>query len=279
MRKVIIYLGVLISIVITTLLILKGNKNVPSYQKLGLQDQKLQSKIVELNNIQRNNYQTSENQLNQVMKEYEEKKKEYNEKIEIAKRSGANGELQIEKYRQEFIWATLGTYAKEKGVDLKIEMTPSTGIEISDGFKGEFALHDFKIEAVGDYKQIEGFLYSLEGDEKFKARLNDFSLGANVEKAAAPKQEGTDIKKASEKISTKDLKANFVIKNVPLDITGLATSLATKDVKNVEKEGTKKLQKTNNSVSKEDSIINDANAIGNSGSTKDIQRETKKTIN
>lgn len=277
MRKGIILLVMFLALVLTGILIVKGNSNVPSYKVLGEQDKKLQEKIIQLDNLQKNEYQKSEDKLKKVMQEYEEKKKEYNEKIEIAKRNGANGELQIEKYRQEFIWATLGIYAKEKGVDLKIEITPSKGIEISEGFQGEFALYDFKVEAVGDYKQIEGFLYSLEGDDKFKARLNDFSLSPNIEEKAGEKeitkQQGTDIKKASEKIYTNDLKAKFTIKNVPLDTTGISktTKANNPDVKTQNKD-TKK-------TSTEQEIINNANDIGNSGSPKDIKEKTKQTIN
>lgn len=273
MRKSIIYLSVVLALVVSTILILKGNKNVPSYTKLGEQDAKLQNKIIELDNLQKNEYQKSEDKLKKAMQEYEEKKKEYNEKIEIAKRNGANGDLQIEKYRQEFIWATLGIYAKEKGVDLKIEMVPSKGIEISEEFQGEFALYDFKIESVGDYKQIEGFLYSIEGDDKFKARLSDFSLSPNIEeKAGETKQQGTDIKKVSEKLTFSNLKAKFTIKNVPLDTTGISkiTKANNPDVKTQNKD-TKK-------TSTEQEIIDNANALGNSGSTKDIKDKTKETI-
>ena len=97
MRKYIIWGLVLITLIFGITVILRGSKilnfNILSYGQIGEKDKELDKKIEELKQ--------------KSIKEFEQVKEEYLNKIEAAKTAGAEGGVQIESYDIEFLWTVL----------------------------------------------------------------------------------------------------------------------------------------------------------------------------
>ena len=111
MRKYIIWGLVLITLIFVITVILRGSKifnfNILSYGQIGERDKELDRKIEELKQKSTIKYNGAKADLNKEVKEFEQVKEEYLNKIEAAKTAGAEGGVQIESYDIEFLWTVL----------------------------------------------------------------------------------------------------------------------------------------------------------------------------
>lgn len=111
MRKYIIWGLVLITLIFGITVILRGSKifnfNILSYGQIGERDKELDRKIEELKQKSTIKYNGAKADLNKEVKEFEQVKEEYLNKIEAAKTVGAEGGVQIESYDIEFLWTVL----------------------------------------------------------------------------------------------------------------------------------------------------------------------------
>ena len=101
MRKYIIWGLVLITLIFGITVVLRGSKII------GEKDKELDAKIEELRQKSTTKYNGAKADLNKEIKEYEQVKEEYLNKIEAAKTAGAEGGVQIESYDIEFLWTVL----------------------------------------------------------------------------------------------------------------------------------------------------------------------------
>lgn len=111
MRKYIIWGLVLITLIFGITVILRGSKifnlNILSYGQIGERDKELDRKIEELKQKSTTKYNGAKADLNKEVKEFEQVKEEYLNKIEAEKTAGAEGGVQIESYDIEFLWTVL----------------------------------------------------------------------------------------------------------------------------------------------------------------------------
>ena len=111
MRKYIIWGLVLITLIFGITVVLRGSKiiffDILSYGQIGEKDKELDAKIEELRQKSTTKYNGAKADLNKEIKEYEQVKEEYLNKIEAAKTAGAEGGGQIESYDIEFLWTVL----------------------------------------------------------------------------------------------------------------------------------------------------------------------------
>ena len=111
MRKYIIWGLVLITLIFGITVVLRGSKilgfDILSYGQIGEKDKELDAKIEELRQKFTTKYNGAKADVNKEIKEYEQVKEEYLNKIEAAKTAGAEGGVQIESYDIEFLWTVL----------------------------------------------------------------------------------------------------------------------------------------------------------------------------
>ena len=111
MRKYIIWGLVLITLIFGITVVLRGSKilgfDILSYGQIGEKEKELDAKIEELRQKSTTKYNGAKADLNKEIKEYEQVKEEYLNKIEAAKTAGAEGGVQIESYDIEFLWTVL----------------------------------------------------------------------------------------------------------------------------------------------------------------------------
>ena len=104
----------------------------------------------------------------------------------------------MEMYDVDFLWATIGNYATQKGVTLQLDISKSaTKASISS----EYVYCDLNFTITGDYIAITDFIYSLENDDKLNFEIRNFLM-----------------KKGGE-----NLQATFTVKDVPVNSQKLST--------------------------------------------------------
>jgi len=77
---------------------------------------------------------------------------------------------QIEQYRIDFLWTTLGNYARREGLTLTLEL-------IAGQFPG---LYNLEFSLRGEYIGIVNFLYHIENDERLRFRIENFVIAPRI---------------------------------------------------------------------------------------------------
>ena len=129
----------------------------------------------------------------------------------------------IQEYEIEKIWITLGNYAKEKGVDLKLE------IKVNNSVSGTYDLN-FTVD--GSYSGIVDFIRAIQGDNTLVFKIDEFKLVAKQSNAETENvtEDNTQITQETANTETDDsqnttknndvvnLTATFVCKDIKLNI-------------------------------------------------------------
>ena len=76
--------------------------------------------------------------------------------------------MQNKSYAIEFLWANIGTHARNEGINLKLEIVSSSS--------GASDVNDLKFTANGSYIAITNFVYALENDSNLNFRIENFKL-------------------------------------------------------------------------------------------------------
>lgn len=108
------------------------------------------------------NLETAIKNLTSAKEEYKNKTANIDENVNV-------NSVQIEKYKIEFLFTTLGNYAKREGVDLTFDIKEGSGDDI---YNVDFTL-------IGSYIGITDFIYDVENDEKLNFTIENFLIAPN----------------------------------------------------------------------------------------------------
>lgn len=211
MRKLLIALLSLLVLGLTVYVVIDGITfaNVNGYKKINKINNELDLNIAKINNIKEKEYIERENSLNAEIKTLEKTREEYLAKVEAARVKGAKGsKVQLEVYELDFIWARVGNYASDLGLEIKLDLFPGTEEKTLNDFK----LYNLKFSVLGEYTDIVRFIYKIEGDNELSAQISDFSM-TPTQKAVQTENDEGKVTEAS--IST--IASEFTLKNVPLN--------------------------------------------------------------
>lgn len=217
MRKVLIALLSILILALTIYVIIEGISfvNVNGYKEITVINRELDIKIMGINRIKDVEYINKQRTLDQETKALKDVREDYLAKVEAARLKGAKGsKLQIEIYELDFIWARIGNYASELGLEIRLDVFSGTEDKPLNGFK----LYNLKISVIGAYTDIVRFIYKIEGDRQIAARLSDFSMNpAGTISTEAEDSADGESEEDTEDSGILSLNAEFSLKNIPLN--------------------------------------------------------------
>lgn len=218
MRKILIALASILILALTIYIIIAGVgfAKINGYKDIDKINKELDLKILAINGIKERDYLAKQKDLDVETSTLRETREDYLAKVEAARIKGAKGsKLQIEIYELDFIWARIGNYASDLGLEIKLDVFPGTEEKLLHDFK----LYNLKMSVVGEYIDIVRFIYKIEGDREISAQLSDFSMRPMAKTSADP-EEGDEVEtETTSPVLT--LGAEFTLKNVPLNYRNL----------------------------------------------------------
>ena len=234
MRKFLISLASILILVLTIYVIISGIgfANVNGYKGINEINKELDLKIAQINTIKESEYVLKKEALDTETSTLKTTREDYLAKVEAARLKGAKGnKLQIEIYELDFIWARIGNYATDLGLEIKLDVFPGTEEKALHDFK----LYNLKISVTGAYTDILRFIYKIEGDREISAQISDFTMKPNgVENTTSNNEnnnENNDENTNSRNSRTStilSIGAEFTLKNVPLNYKNIMEDLAEK---------------------------------------------------
>lgn len=202
MKKTLI---LIIGIILLTLIILAGVRginvgkiSVSSVKQIKESSLELDSKIEEAKTETNQNYLKAVNATETSIKKLKNAKEEYETKITSLTGNTGIGISQIEKYKIEYIWNKLGTYAKSEGIKIVLDFEETS---IKDTYNIKFSL-------TGSYVGITDYLYDIENDDELNYKVKDFKIEPKTTTSKNTKGEETTTSDVS------NLNATFVVENI-----------------------------------------------------------------
>lgn len=230
MRRLILDLLLFLLIFGAGWIVIKGvnisGLEIDSYSEIAAQNNELDKLIQEANNQKDNIYTKQKSILESSYKTLVSEKESYQELLDAGVDSNGIPLSKIQEYEIEKIWITLGNYAKEKGVDLKLE------IKVNNSVSGTYDLN-FTVD--GSYSGIVDFIRAIQGDNTLVFKIDEFKLVAgqsnpetgNVteddtqvtqETSNTANSETGDSQNSAKNDDVVNLTATFVCKDIKLNI-------------------------------------------------------------
>ena len=170
MRKILFIILIILLIVMSGFIIAKGFEigklDIWGVKSIIAKNDSIDQKNSELSNLVSVTYPETLSELNTSAETLTTTKKEYENKAVLV--SDSSYYMQTEKYEIEFLWTKLGNYAKDRKVQIKIDVTNST----------TSGLYDLNFTVAGKYSNVTDFIYDIENDSKLGFKIEDFHMSA-----------------------------------------------------------------------------------------------------
>lgn len=175
-----------------------GKASVYSIKQIKESSLYLDTKVEEANTETNQNYAQAISLTDESIKKLKNAKAEYETKVAPLTGNNGIGITQIEKYKIEYIWNKLGSYAKDEGIKIILDFEETT---ISDTYNIKFSLS-------GSYVGITNFIYHIENDDELNYKVTNFKI-----EPSASSQTSTDGKTTTT-VDTNKLNATFVVESI-----------------------------------------------------------------
>lgn len=227
MKKLLISILIILLIVLMYFLMFK-NVTIGSWESQSFKNiKKLNDNLVEdikvAQQINNQDYPETIEGLNSSMKNLKITKEKYKTKTATIAENVELGVVEIKQYKIERLWITLEQYAKDRNVELILDLVESNSSAVN---KTGATLYDLNITLVGNYIDITDFVYDIEKDDTLDFKILNFKLTPNV--LAAVQTTNTDETKKSENSDNDKkttiytvsggLKATFKIEGVGIEL-------------------------------------------------------------
>lgn len=175
-----------------------GKASVYSIKQIKESSLYLDTKVEEANTETSQNYAQAISLTDESIKKLKDAKEEYETKVAPLTGNNGIGITQIEKYKIEYIWNKLGSYAKDEGIKIILDFEETT---IKDTYNIKFSLS-------GSYVGITNFIYHIENDDELNYKVTSFKI-----EPSASSQTSTDGKTTTT-VDTNKLNATFVVESI-----------------------------------------------------------------
>lgn len=172
MRKIlmiiiIVLLGVLVYNILANGLEI-GSLKILSIREIEDNSKELKRQIEDINTLIDQSYPQKINELNEASKNLQNSKEEYLKYTNLSSDEEIIEAMQNKSYAIEFLWAKIGTHARDEGINLKLEIVKSS--------TGANNVDDLNFTVYGSYIGITNFIYSLENDTDLNFTIENFKL-------------------------------------------------------------------------------------------------------
>ena len=161
MRKILIIIIIILLLSLGYVTLMQGIK-IGDFQILSIkgieeQSQNLKTKIEGINTLIDVEYPKKIAELKKASNNMEESKSEYLKYTNLSSDQEILAAMQKKSYAIEFLWARVGSHARNEGINLKFEIVSSSN--------GANNSNDIKFTTDGSYIAITNFLYAIENDK------------------------------------------------------------------------------------------------------------------
>lgn len=210
MKKFFIIILVILLSILTYFLIAKNIK-IGNWQSSSISDIKtassnLSQQIDTAKQLNNQEYPASISNLEEAGKKLKIAKEKYEAKKNYVDENVELGVVNIKEYKIERLWTVLGNYAKDKNLDLKLDV-------LDTATQGSY---DLNITIVGDYIGITDFIYAIEKDDTLGFKILNFKLVPRTSSATttAESEDGKQQIATTTVVDANELTATFKIEGV-----------------------------------------------------------------
>lgn len=177
MKKLLISLIIILSLVLTGTTIVKGLQigkiNVLGILGIKEENEKLDEKVKEATKLASTDYQKNMDDLNSAIKKLETEKSSYEDLVNVSTDSEVESANQNYNYMIDFLLIRVENHAKSVGVTMKMDVTRSSS--------GAENVYNLNFTATGSYVGIEEFITGIEDDSKLGFKIENFSMKSSSE--------------------------------------------------------------------------------------------------
>ena len=249
-----------------------GKINILGLRELNSENNKLDSSIQKLSNLNSTVYQKARKDVSESAKEFEAEKSNYDELFQVSTGSEIATANQLQKYEIEYLWAKIGKHATDEDVLLKIEIAENS---TSD----KTGYYDLNFTAIGDYVGITDFIYDIENDSSLGFKIEKFKMGyagsddSNKTNQSNQTSQTNQTKKTeTTQEENNKLQATFTCSNVAINIDPSLITKAETEEETKEENGNEANTDTNTT-----NTSNATNTTSNSNSTNTSNTNTSST--
>lgn len=172
MRKILMIVIIVLLLVLGYVVLMDGIQintfQILSIKQIEEESQNLKAKIEEINTLIDVEYPKRITNLKTASNNLETARAEYLKYTNLSTDAQILEAMQKKSYAIEFLWAKIGSHARNEGINLKLEIVSSSS--------GASNVNDLKFTADGSYIAITNFIYALENDTDLNFRIENFKL-------------------------------------------------------------------------------------------------------
>lgn len=172
MRKILMIVMIALLLALGYVILMNGIQinrfQILSIKQLEEESQNLKTKIEEVNTLIDVEYPKKISNLKTASNNLESARSEYLKYTNSSTDAQILEAMQKKSYAIEFLWARIGSHARNEGINLKFEIVASS--------TGADNVNDIKFTADGSYIAITNFIYALENDTELNFRIENFRL-------------------------------------------------------------------------------------------------------
>lgn len=202
MKKILISvigLIILIILIVSAVRSIKiGSFSIFSIGDIKKAGKSLDEKIIEANTEEDQNYAKAVSDINKSINTLKNTKEQYEEKVQALGLNSELGITQIEKYKIEYLWDKIGSYAKKEGLKIDLDIQETS---ISETYNINFSL-------TGSYVDITDFIYDIENDDELNYKVKNFKVEPTTTTNTSSSGKTTTT------TNTGTLKATFTVENI-----------------------------------------------------------------
>ena len=150
-----------------------GNVSVLSIGQIQQENNKLDNKIAEIEELKESQYPSKLTEISSEAKKMLSNKKTYEELVAYSSEQDVLNASQTEMYDIEVLWTRIGNHATSNGVITKMELVSSSNNTPN--------ANDLKFTATGNYIAITDFIRDIEEDVKLGFTIEEFELVPQTE--------------------------------------------------------------------------------------------------
>lgn len=172
MKKLLLITISALLIVLTSITIVKGftigGLNIHGLPDIKHEDEELDNLVQTATKLASTDYEKKLDDLNTEIKNFEQKKEEYEDMISVSTDSEVAAASQIYNNTIDFLLIRIENHAKAEGVTIDLSVTRS-----SSGAQG---VYDLNFTARGPYAGVEEFITDIEDDSKLGFKIEEFEM-------------------------------------------------------------------------------------------------------
>ena len=185
MKKLLLIIILVLILILSGITVINGIQ-IGNFSILGIieiqkKNNNLDVKLQEATKLASTDYKSTQKNLDETMKQLQQKKEELEEKTNTSTEENLNGNITtISPYKIDYLWVTIGNHAKVEGVTMKMDTSKNgkeyPGNENITEEKDKVYYYDITFTVTGNYVNISEFIIDIEDDSSLGFKIEDFKM-------------------------------------------------------------------------------------------------------